>query len=159
MQRYVCASKHFLQYMISIKHEICSSRIEWFSILQIKEMHNLRPPKIPLRHTKDVSDVWHVYPKAVSMRNQYVPSFVYKILRALQQNLIKWKYLVMTILCRWYFTQFLSLLRIFIVISLACMWRCTTRQTRNWLDKRLKVLTCGLLRLQNAYVLWKIFAQ
>ena len=92
MQRYVCASKHFLQYMISIKHEICSSRIEWFSILQIKEMHNLRPPKIPLRHTKDVSDVWHVYPQAVSMRNQYVPSFVYKILRALQQNLIKWKY-------------------------------------------------------------------
>ena len=91
MQRYVCASKHFLQYMISIKHEICSSRIEWFSILQIKEMHNLRPPKIPLRHTKDVSDVWHVYPQAVSMWNQYVPSFVYKILRALQQNLIKFR--------------------------------------------------------------------
>ena len=156
MQRYVCASKHFLQYMISIKHEICSSRIEWFSILQIKEMHNLRPPKIPLRHTKDVSDVWHVYPQAVSMRNQYVPSFVYKILRSLQQNLIKWKW-------RYYadgtLRKILSLLRIFIVISLACMWRCTTRQTRNWLDKRLKVLTCGLLRLQNAYVLWKIFAQ
>ena len=51
-----------------------------------------RPPKIPLRHTKDVSDVWHVYPQAVSMWDQYVPSFVYKILRALQQNLIKWKY-------------------------------------------------------------------
>ena len=92
MQRYVCASKHFLQYMISIKHEICSSRIEWFSILQIKEMHNLRPPKIPLRHTKDVSDVWHVYPQAVSMRNQYFVSFVYKFLRSLQQNSIKWKY-------------------------------------------------------------------
>ena len=42
-------------------------------------MHNLRPWKIPFVHIKDLSDVWHVYPTAISMQNQYVPSLLYKI--------------------------------------------------------------------------------
>ena len=74
-----CIKKHFLQYMILIKHEICSSRVEWYPRFQISEMHNLRPWKIRFVHIKDLSDVWHVYPPAISMRNQYVPSLLYKI--------------------------------------------------------------------------------
>ena len=131
----LCIKKHFLQYLILIKHEICSSRVEWYPRLQISEMHNLRPWKIPFVHKKDLSDVWHVYPPAISIRNQYVPSLLYKIQNGeifafdathlsniSFMNFNIYNFCNLTKECWLWFTQnFLFCLWTFIVICLECM--------------------------------------